>query len=161
MHAVEAFLREHRDDEAFRDETELLSPILAGAGILYVVDASARFQPSNEAEMEILRWTGQPGMALLNRTRDRDFADEWRPILEQFFNIVREFDAHHATFGDRLELLRGFRAVQASSQPALDEAIAALTDDWQRRTESAAAILAAAVVAGAINVQFLVELGQV
>ena len=142
VHAVEAFLREHRDDEAFHDETELLTPILGGAGILYVVDASARFQPSNEAEMEILRWTGQPGMALLNRTRERDFADEWRPILEQFFNIVREFDAHHATFGDRIELLAGFRAVQSSSQPALDEAIHALTDDWRRRTESAAAILA-------------------
>ena len=84
--------------DEFGDEVALLEPILDGAGILYVVDASSHLEPSNEAEMEILRWTGQPAMALINRVRRRDHAAEWRPTLTQFFHIVREFDAHGAMF---------------------------------------------------------------
>ncbi len=138
---VAAFVREHRDDLSFRDEIELLTPILSGCGVLYVVDASARFQPSNEAEMEILRWTGQPGMALINHTRERDFAAEWRPILEQFFNLVREFDAHAATFAERVGLLQGLRELRAEWRTPLDRALEAMRAEWQQRTRSAAAIV--------------------
>ena len=45
---------------------ELLTPILEGAGILYVVDAGAPYRENYEAEMEILRWTGRPSMAVIN-----------------------------------------------------------------------------------------------
>src|SRR5690606_31953060 len=58
--AVRAFVEEFAGRDEFPDEVELLRPIPDGAGILYVVDASSRLEPSNEAEMEILRWTGQP-----------------------------------------------------------------------------------------------------
>ncbi|MCA8952179.1 MAG: 50S ribosome-binding GTPase, partial [Planctomycetes bacterium] len=114
--AVRAFVEAHRGATGgvreFADEVELLAPILDGAGILYVVDASSHLEPSNEAEMEILRWTGQPAMALINRVRQRDHAAEWRPTLTQFFHIVREFDAHGASFAERTALLRGFREIR-------------------------------------------------
>jgi len=139
--AVEAFVAAHRGGEAFRDEVELLQPILDGAGVLYVVDVSGRFQPSNEAEMEILRWTGQPGMALLNRTRERANEDEWRPVLTQHFNLVRSFDAQGARFADRVELLRGFREVQSNWRPAMDRAIAAMEQEWSERSARAVGVL--------------------
>ena len=65
--AVREFVETMADGGEFHDEVELLKPLLEGAGILYVVDASSHLEPSNEAEMEILRWTGQPAMALINR----------------------------------------------------------------------------------------------
>lgn len=139
--AVEDFVAAHRDGGHFVDEVELLQPILGGAGILYVVDASGRFQPSNEAEMEILRWTGQPGMALLNRTRERAFEDEWRPVLNQFFNLVRSFDAHGAKFEDRVDLLRGFREVQPAWRAAMDRAIAAMEREHAQRTARTVSVL--------------------
>ena len=37
---VREFVFKHKDSEQFRDEVELLEPILNGAGIIYVVDAS-------------------------------------------------------------------------------------------------------------------------
>ena len=52
---VREFLRVHADDPRFHDERELLTPIVDGAGILYVVDGSRPYGRQYEAEMEILR----------------------------------------------------------------------------------------------------------
>jgi hypothetical protein len=139
--AVRAFVAEHEAGGEFGDEVELLRPLLEGAGILYVVDASSRMEPANEAEMEILRWTGQPAMALINRVRSRDHADEWRPTLRQFFHIVRDFDAHAAHFADRLALLRGFREIRPEWSAAIDEAVTAMEREWQERGRRAATLL--------------------
>ena len=62
-HAVSEFVNAHRDDPRFHDECELLLPLVDGAGILYVVDGSRPYGSEFEAEMEILRFTGQPRMA--------------------------------------------------------------------------------------------------
>ena len=150
---VQQFVREHQKGGEFPDEVQLLRPILDGASILYVVDASARFQPSSEAEMEILRWTGQPGMALVNRTRERDHADEWRPILQQFFNVVREFNAHKAGFPERIGLLEGFREVRDEWRRAMDEAIAAMRQDWEARRRRAAAVIGDLMVRALVHVE--------
>ncbi len=136
--AVRAFVETHGSSGEFHDEVELLRPILDGAGILYVVDASSHLEPSNEAEMEILRWTGQPAMALVNRVRQRDHVAEWRPTLTQFFHIVREFDAHGAGFADRTALLRGFREIRPEWSAVIDEAVAAMESEWREREQRAA-----------------------
>jgi len=138
---VEAFGEEVCDGQ-FRDEVHLLEPIMQGAGILYVVDASSSFQPTHEAEMEILRWTGQPAMALINQTLERDHRAQWRPILEQFFNLVREFNAHGARFGDRIELLSGFREIREDWRPTLDLATAAMQQEWVGRRMKSSHVLA-------------------
>lgn len=151
--AVADFVAEHRDSGEFPDEVELLQPILEGAGVLYVVDASSRFQPANEAEMEILRWTGQPAMALVNRIRERDHAAEWRPILEQFFNIVREFDAHGASFEARVRLLRGFAELREDWRAPVENALAAMSAEWEERRRRAAAVVADALVEGLSHVE--------
>lgn len=147
---VRSFVEEHTKESAFgqastrrfQDEVRLLRPILDGASVLYVVDASAPPQPSNEAEMEILRWTGRPGMALINQTRERDHADAWRPYLEQFFNVVRRFDAQGAGFDERMGLLRGFREVREDWQTSLDEAIALMERERRHRRDRAASVIA-------------------
>lgn len=140
--AVRRFVEEHEADDAFPDEVELLRPILDGAGILYVVDASSRLEPANEAEMEVLRWTGQPAMALINRVRDRDHTEQWLPTLRQFFHIVRTFDAHAARFDDRVALLRGFREIRPEWGDEIDEAVRAMQRQSQTRREQAACVIA-------------------
>lgn len=136
--AVRAFIDTHAGNDEFCNEVELLRPILDGAGILYVVDASSRLEPSNEAEMEILRWTGRPAAVLINRVRGRDRADEWRPTLRQFFHLVREFDAHGAGFEDRIGLLRGFREIGHEWSGPIDEAVAVMEREWAARRDRAA-----------------------
>ena len=80
---VQMFINEHKDDPKFNDEIELLEPIMNGAGIIYVVDGSKPYGEEYEAEMEILRWTGQPSMALINHIDESDYSEEWKRALGQ------------------------------------------------------------------------------
>jgi GTPase Era involved in 16S rRNA processing len=112
---VQAFIDAHREDERFRDEIELLEPIMEGAGIIYVVDASKPYGEEYEAEMEILRWTGQPSMALINHIDETDYSREWKRALGQYFKMVRSFNPMQASFSQHLSLL---------------ESIAQLNEEW-------------------------------
>jgi len=139
---VEDFVREHRDTGRFDDECELLAPILEGAGILYVVDGSRPFGPEYEAEMEILRWTGEPSMALINLIGDGDQVEPWRAALHQYFKIVRVFDALTAPFAKRLELLRAFGQLREDWWAPLEEAVAVLEEERGRMGRRAARAIA-------------------
>ena len=130
----------------FDQECELLGPILEGGAILYVVDCSIPFSPSAEAEAEILRWTGRPRMALLNPIGEADHSDAWRPVLEQYFSVVRVFDAHEADFPRRLALLRTLRELDDDWRPALDRAITALDQGHARSRRASADAIADALV---------------
>lgn len=144
---VRRFVEEHARDPAFACECRLLAPVLAGAAVLYVVDGSVPFAPAYEAEMEILRWTGRPRMALINRIGQDDYIDQWRPILDQYFNLVHEFDAHRAGFVDRLRLIRALREIHQPWQPALDRALEALSVQRQHDAHDAAGEIAAMLAA--------------
>jgi hypothetical protein len=108
---VRAFLQDARLVQQFPDEAELLSPIMAGAGILYVVDGAQAVTPADEAEMEILRWTGQPRMAVINPmgnpTQDSPATlEQWQLSLGQFFQWVRLFNPLNASLAERQSLFR-------------------------------------------------------
>lgn len=142
---VREFVERHAEDPRFKDECELLRPILDGAGILYVVDGAHPYGAEYEAEMEILRWTGQPRMALINMIGPGDYVDEWRRALNQYFSIVRVFDALRADFGKRLELLRAFRELSELDQSwaqSLEQAVEILQQDRKARQQRAAAEIA-------------------
>lgn len=102
---VRAFINEHREDERFADEIQLLEPIMNGAGIIYVVDGSKPYGKEYEAEMEILRWTGQPSMALINHIEASDYSQEWKRALEQYFRMVRTFNPMQTTLSQHMTIL--------------------------------------------------------
>ena len=102
---VEAFINTHKEDEKFHDEIELLEPIMAGAGIIYVVDASKPYGEEYEAEMEILRWTGQPSMALINHIDGHDYSQEWKRALGGYFQIIRTFNPMRSELQQHLAIL--------------------------------------------------------
>jgi hypothetical protein len=138
---VARFVREHTAGGRFPQECELLAPILDGASILYVVDGSRPPTPACEAETEILRWTGAPRMALINPIGAADHSDVWRALLDQYFSLVRVFDAHAADFDNRVALLGAMRELADGGREAIDRAIKALeADRVEKRRESAARI---------------------
>ncbi len=105
---VHEFVESFAESDQFRDEVELLRPITRGANVVYVVDGSLPYSPEYETEMEILRWTAQPRIAIINPIEDDTFVDEWRRALSQYFSLVRVFDPIKATFEQHLQLLRTF-----------------------------------------------------
>jgi len=102
---VTAFINTHQEDAKFNDEIELLTPIMEGAGIIYVVDGSKPYGEEYEAEMEILRWTGQPSMALINHIDDEDYTAEWKRALGQYFKMVRTFNPMQAGKAEHISIL--------------------------------------------------------
>jgi len=102
---VNAFIHEHKNDSRFNDEVQLLEPIMEGAGIIYVVDGSKPYGSEYEAEMEILRWTGQPSMALINHIDESDYSAEWKRALEQYFKMVRTFNPMETNIAQHMGIL--------------------------------------------------------
>src|SRR5690606_19540011 len=103
------------------------------------------YGPEYEPEMEVLRWTGQPRMALINMIGPGDYVDEWRRALNQYFSIVRVFDAQRADFSKRLELLRAFRELGEGDErftAALDHAVRVLEAERDERRRRAASEIA-------------------
>ncbi|MDH3718740.1 MAG: GTPase/DUF3482 domain-containing protein, partial [Planctomycetota bacterium] len=140
--AVEDFVAQHQRTGEFEQERELLRPILAGAAILYVVDGSKPPSPKYEAEMEILRWTAQPRVALINSTGSEDYCAAWHSMLDQFFNMVRPFNAHQADFQQRLRLLKMLREMSEATREPLERAIQSLVEDRQANLREAAEVIA-------------------
>ena len=103
---IRDFINEHRYDRRFNDEIELLEPIINGAGIIYVVDTSKPYGKEYEAEMEILRWTNQPSMALLNKIdNEKDYTKEWKFALGHYFKMVRTFNPMSSDFNQHISIL--------------------------------------------------------
>ncbi len=124
----------------FADEKMLLAPLLAGAGVLYIVDPDKPLRDDFLAEMEILRWTGRPRLALLNRRDDSAGLHEaaWRDRLGTAFNLTRNFNAHRARYRERLGLLESLLQIEESHAKALSATIALVNEEWLRRREDCA-----------------------
>ncbi len=132
---IKAFIEVHRHDEKFRDEIELLEPIVNGAGIIYVVDASKPYGPEYEVEMEILRWTGQPSMAILNLIGAEDYRDQWKRALGHYFRLVRTFNPITATFSDHISLLESMAQLKEEWTSPIKVAINVLNELHQQKVE--------------------------
>lgn len=132
---VKSFITQHRDDPRFHDEIELLEPIIEGAGIIYVVDASKPYGAEYETEMEILRYTGQPSMAILNLIGDEDYREQWKRALGHYFRLVRTFNPMTATFQDHIALLESMAQLKEEWTEDIKTAIQVLTNLHQQKID--------------------------
>ena len=140
---VTRFVDAHRDDSRFDAERELLKPVTEGAGVLYVVDGAVPYSIEYEPEMEILRWTGQPSIAVINPIGGDAHVDDWRRALEQYFGTVRVTDAVTAPFEWRLQVFRAFAELREDWSDSLTRAADALTAERSHaRQESSSKIVA-------------------
>lgn len=139
---VRAFLAVPEHRRSFPDEVELLTPIMAGAGILYVVDASQPVTAADTAEMEILRWTGQPRMAVINPMTPAQERTEWLATLSQFFQWVRVFNPLTASVPTRQSLLRAMGELSPGWSAPVAELVSQLAERDAMRLTSVSRALA-------------------
>lgn len=138
---IRRFIEEAGD--RFPDEVRLLAPVVKGAGILYVVDPCKPLRDSFLAEIEILRWSGRPRLALLNPQGEPGADEElWRQRLGTAFNLVRTFDAHAARYEERRRLLESLLQIEERHAGHIKRVIDAMEAEWgQRREDAAEAII--------------------
>jgi hypothetical protein len=135
---IARFVKECR--ERFPDEVRLLEPLAEGAGVIYVVDPGKPLRDSFLAEIEILRWTGRPRLALLNPQSNPAPEQErqWRERLGTSFNLVRTFHAHEARYDERRRLLEALLQIEEHHAGHIHKVIAAMENEMSDRLEEAA-----------------------
>lgn len=140
--AVHKFVNDSDCKQAFPDEVALLTPIMQGAAILYVVDGSRPYGVEYEAEMEILRWTGKPSMALINPIENSDYIEQWESALSQYFKSVRVFNPMTADMQKQTELLQTFSHLNPDWRSKLNAVVDDLIGLAESQKHQACAILA-------------------
>ncbi len=136
---VREFVTSQLEQGEFEDEARLLQPVVEGAGVLYVIDPSKPIRDTFVAEMEILRWTGRPRMALLNeKAENEERLQEWRTRLGSYFNLVRTFNAHHAQFDERRRLLKSLFEIDETHRDRIKQTIDLIDEEWRQRREESA-----------------------
>lgn len=143
---VQEFYRTFHASGQFRYECELLKPILEGAAILYVADASHPYRPNFESEFEILQWTGQPSLALLNQIGDGNFEEDWKRALEQYFRKVLTFNAHTSWVKDRIQLIEELTFLSDSTREPLKAAVKAMKRQLENRLRDSARTISELIV---------------
>ena len=139
---LKAYLETHTGYPNLKDDTALLKSIAQAAGIIYVVDGSRPVRKVDLIEMEILRLTGQPRMAIINcKGNEARHLKEWKREFLKTFNAFRVFNANKATYAERIELLENLRNIDQDLGPALAKVISAFKDDWQQRNDLTAEII--------------------
>ncbi|WP_310601022.1 GTPase/DUF3482 domain-containing protein [Desulfobulbus sp.] len=140
---LSAFIAAHRDDPDFHDDCELLGPVAEGAGVIFVVDGSRPLRHVDRAEMEILRLSGAPRMAVINcKEEETGFLDQWQNEFRKHFNAIRLFNSCRANYRQRIDLLESLKAIDQRLAPVLQAVVEAFQDDWELRSQRAAALLA-------------------
>ncbi len=138
------FLRLHRNDPALHDDCALLTPLAAGAGIIFVVDGSRPLRNMDKAEMEILRLTGRPRMAIINcKDEESRFLADWQNEFRKHFNSIRLFNANKATYSQRIALLNSLKAIDQDLEELIEQVIQAFAQDWENRRRQSAALITA------------------
>jgi hypothetical protein len=93
-------------------------------------------------EMEILRLTGRPRMAIINCKEDETgYLDQWKTEFRKHFNAIRLFNAHRATYAERIVLLENLKGIEQDWEPALETVISAFKEDWRQRNALTAEII--------------------
>jgi GTP-binding protein EngB required for normal cell division len=145
-HVVEAFIEVFKNDPFYADECELLKPVAKGAGIIYVVDGSRPVRDDDLAEMEILRLTGRPRMAVVNsKTDEKDYTTDWRNQFRKHFNSIRIFNSNTANFMERIKMLESLKAIDQEWEQSLSDVITAFQKDRQRRNDLACVAICRAI----------------
>jgi len=141
---VQDFVDQQRSEtnSKYQDEIELLHPILAGAGIIYVIDGSRPYSPEFEAEMTILQWTSQPRMALINPIGNETYVQEWQNALNQYFNVVRVFDPMTADQQKQFTILTAFAELYEPWRHSLESTIDTLRHYFKRLEQQGALLVA-------------------
>ena len=98
------------------------------------VDGSRPVRDDDLAEMEILRLTGRPRMAIINsKTQGKDYASDWKSEFRKHFNAIRVFNSNTANFTERIGMLESLKSIDQEWESVLSRVILAFKQDWLKR----------------------------
>ncbi len=143
---IASFIETFKNDPFYSDDCELLKPVAKGAGIIYVVDGARPVRDDDLSEMEILRLTGRPRMAVINsKTHEKDYTSDWKNEFRKHFNSIRIFNSNTANFTERIKMLESLKAIDQEWEQSLSDVIIAFQKDRLKRNLLACAAICRAI----------------
>ncbi len=138
------FIAAHKEDPFFADECQLFAPVAQGAGIIYVVDGSRPVRPDDLVEMEILRLTGSPRMAVINSKASNgsdmgQHIDQWAMEFRKHFNAIRTFNSNTANFRERIRMLESLTVIDQQWEQAMKRVVEIFREEMYKRNRLACA----------------------
>jgi len=104
-----------------------------------VVDGDREPRDPDRQEAEILRLCGVARIGVINSKGGRGkFVPEWTRLMLKDFNTLREFNACHAVFAERIDLLRAAESIVPDWKISMQMTVRALTRAWEERLDNAA-----------------------
>jgi hypothetical protein len=100
--------------------------------------------------MEILRWTGQPSMALINLIDETDYVEEWKRALGHYFRMVRVFNPMEANFSQHIALLEGMAQLRVEWTAPVKQSIEIFTA-YRKQKISDSAHLVSELIADSLS----------
>ncbi len=142
------FCHEYRDDRDFHNEIEILTPIVMFGGmIVYVVDSSVPYSDSQYLnEIEIIKMTGLPRIAILNPIDGSDELEEWRTHLKEHFSLIKVFNPYKTTFDERLRLFDAFSHLESIWEERIHKTIEYLKRNRENVLHDSANIISVTVL---------------
>jgi len=137
LQALKTMVAEADFPQFYPDEYQLLQPILDGAAIIYLVDGAKPYRPEYESEMQILQWTGQPRLAVINPIGGNQYVEQWQQALDQFFSRVHVFNPLESPFQESMQLLKVFSKIRQQWETPVNLAVSALISDREHRIQLA------------------------
>ncbi|MBU0970366.1 MAG: DUF3482 domain-containing protein [Proteobacteria bacterium] len=139
---LDQFIETFGQDPFFADECALLAPVARGAGIIYVVNGARPVREDDIAEMEILRLTGRPRMAIINSKQTKqDYTHEWKQEFRKCFNSIRVFNSNTADFNERIRMLESLKSIDQEWEDSVSRVILAFKGEWKKRNRLACAYI--------------------
>jgi hypothetical protein len=146
--------------EELAEDGELLKPVAQGAALIYVVNGARPVRAVDRDEMEIIRLLGKPRMAVLNNKReDSRYLAHWKDELAIRFNSIRLFNAHRATYAERIGLLEALGSIDQDWQQIMAEVVTTIKKDWDNRTSNTAHIIAS-LLTESLRLKLSAQLGK-
>ena len=136
LDVVKEFIEEFKDNPKFKDDIELLKPLVEGAGVLYIVDASKPYTLEYENDMKILSYLGRPSMAILNFIDSKsDYSKEWKSVLTHYFKLIKRFNPMLADINEYIDLLEAISHLNEEWREPLKKSIWAFKELFKQRVK--------------------------
>lgn len=139
---IRKFLEAYAGNPDFSCELEIFKPIAGYACIVYVADCSKRFRESEYLrEIELIRFTRLPRIAILNPIDGDRYLEAWRSGLTDYFNNIKVFNPQTTTFDEKLRILGAFSHLDDEWEKPLNRVIEALKKQRENVLEECARVI--------------------
>lgn len=139
---IQKYINTYKNHPDHRYEVEIFKPMVNFACIIYVADCSKSFSSEDYLrEIQLLRFTNYPRIAILNPIDGNQHVDSWREGIREYFHNIKVFNPHKTTFKEKISTLGALSHLHDEWEKPINDVIEVLEKDRKQILEESARII--------------------